>query len=62
MASRSLPGTWFAALPDGSVIRGIDNPDVLMARTLTLQGAVDELRQVIDKDGIEEAVLDRWGV
>ena len=62
MASRILPGTWFAALPDGSVIRGINNPDVLMARAVALQGAVDELRQVIDKGGVEEAVLDRWGV
>jgi hypothetical protein len=62
VASKHLPGTWFAALPDGSVIRGVNHVDSLVAHALRLQAAIDELRDVAEEDGIVQAVLGRWGV
>ena len=76
VVSRQLPGTWFAAMPDGSTLRGVSHPDVLMAHALRLQGAVDEVRA--GKGSIPEefrwddtyagvddwivSVLARWGI
>ena len=62
VASKQLPGTWFAALPDGSVLRGVNHVDSLVAHALRLQAAVDELRDVAEEDGIIQAVLGRWHV
>lgn len=69
VVSKQLPGTWFAGMPDGSTLRGVSHPDVLMAHALRLQGAVDEVRVLLGENApvavrdadVAEAFL-RWGI
>ena len=66
VVSRQLPGTWFAAMPDGSTLRGVSHPDVLMAHALRLQGAVDEVRGLLGGGDVDDADVAetflRWGI
>ena len=60
-----IPGTTTVNLADGSVGRFVVHPTVLLAHTVRLQGAVDDLRRAAQDEefwGDVEQYLNKWGV